>query len=59
MGGIVELSGDGEAGFRVRLDPPDANHPPEGFYCYRAARGAAGGLRLVLGCRLVDLAKSA
>lgn len=55
--GDVILSQDG-ADYIVRLDPPDASglHPVEQrFDDIRKARGAWGGLRLVLGRRKIDL----
>lgn len=54
MENIVEISGDEEAGFRVRLDPPDPLHTPERFDTYKDARGYAGGLRFTLSRELVD-----
>ena len=56
--GIVEISGDGEAGFRVRLDPPDPAKPDQWFATAKEARGCAGGIRLVTGWRKVDLTGS-
>ena len=53
--GVVEISEDGEAGFRVRLDPPDAAKPDQWFRTAKEARGHAGGIRLVTGRRKVDL----
>ena len=55
--GDVILSRDGEA-YIVSLDPPDPSgiHETERrFTDIREARGAMGGMRLVLGRRKVDL----
>lgn len=54
MTGLVEVMGDDEAGFWVRLDPPDPAYPDQWFPTVRAARGAAGGIRLVTGRSKVD-----
>lgn len=51
----VTIARDGD-GFSVVLDPPDDRHPPQRFDDVREARGAAGGIRLVLGARKIDLA---
>lgn len=53
-GGVVEIGREG-AGFRVRLDPPVEGKPDQWFDDLRDARGCAGGLRLVLGWRKLDL----
>lgn len=50
----VTIKPDGD-GFSVVLDPPDDRHPPQHFDDVRKARGMAGGLRLVLGARKIDL----
>ena len=42
------------SGFAVKVDPPHPDHPPRLFADHREARGAAGGLRMVSGWRLVD-----
>lgn len=54
MPGVVEITGSEEAGFWVRLQPPDPAFPEQWFPTLRAARGAAGGIRLVTGRRKVD-----
>lgn len=52
--GVVQLRRDG-AGFVVECVPPDPAFPPQSFPDHRQARGFAGGARLVLGRKLVDL----
>ncbi len=52
--GVVEVR-PVEGGYRVALVPPDPAWPDEVFECPKAARGAAGGIRLVTGRRKVDL----
>lgn len=39
----------------VAIEPDDPAHPPQTFPEKRAAWGAAGGLRLVLGLQKIDL----
>ena len=56
--GTVTLSQDEAGAFVVRLDPPDPNYPDEQrFDDIRDARGMMGGLRLVLGRRMIALTK--
>lgn len=43
------------AGYVVAVEPADPAHPPQSFSDRRAAWGAAGGLRLVLGLPKVNL----
>ena len=47
----ITRNGDG---FRVAVNPAHPDHPPRLFADHREARGAAGGLRMVSGWRLVD-----
>ena len=50
MTGVVEVAGSEEAGFWVRLQPPDPAFPEQWFPTLRAARG----IRLVTGRQKVD-----
>lgn len=52
--GTVEIRRKG-AGFVVVCNPPDPAHPPRCFDDKREAYGWAGGLRLTLGRRKIDL----
>lgn len=54
MESVIAIRRDG-AGFVVGIEPPDPAYPPERFETFKRANGAAGGLRLVLGLRKVDL----
>lgn len=55
MSAVVTIRRHGEAGFVVAIEPPDPEHPPQVFETFKRANGCAGGLRLVLGLRKVDL----
>lgn len=52
--GIVQIRREG-SGFAVDFVPPDPAFPSQSFADHPSARGFAGGARLVLGRKLVDL----
>lgn len=56
--GFVQIRCEG-AGFMVECIPPDAAFPSQPFAEHKSARGFAGGARLVLGRKLLDLAGGA
>ena len=47
-----------DAGFSVSIEPPSPEEAGQTFQSYKQARGYAGGLRLVKGWKLSDLAES-
>lgn len=52
---VVTIRREG-GGFRVDFEPPEPAFASQSFEQYKAARGFAGGARLVLGRKMVDLA---
>jgi hypothetical protein len=52
--GVVQLRRDG-TGFLVEFIPPEPAFPSQTFIEHKAARGFAGGARMVLGRKLLDL----
>lgn len=52
-GGVVQLRREG-TGFLVEFIPPEAAFPSQIFTEHKAARGFAGGARMVLGRKLLD-----
>lgn len=53
-GGVVQVRREG-TGFCVECIPPEPAFPSQTFTEHRSARGFAGGARMVLGRKLLDL----
>lgn len=45
--------------FAVEVEPADPAYPVQTFATYKAARGTAGGIRMVRGFKLIDHTETA